>query len=46
MRRAVAEVVEFVGISIKVKEVGTKVFIVDILPSCCPDHEGSRLVRS
>jgi hypothetical protein len=45
MCQAIAQVVEFVRISVEIKELGAKVFIVDILPSCRPDHEGSRLVR-
>jgi hypothetical protein len=45
MRRAVAEVVEFVGVSVEIKELRAKVLVVDVLPSRRPDHEGPRLVR-
>ena len=44
IRRAGAQVVEFVGVSVEVKELGAKVLVVNVLPSRRPDHEGPRLV--
>jgi len=45
VRRAVAEVVVFVRVSVEIKELGAKVLVVDVLPSRCPDHKGPRLGR-
>ena len=45
VRRAVAQVVEFVGVSVEIKELGAKVLVVDVFPIRRPHHEGPRLVR-